>query len=95
MDLRPYQRDLLEQIHTSIAREPTVLVLPTGAGKTVIFCALAQRYAERSQRVCILVHRAELIAQVSATLRTMGVAHRRARRMLRLPWPSKSPASCT
>ena len=75
MDLRPYQRDLLEQIHASIAREPTVLVLPTGGGKTVIFCALAQRYAERSQRVCILVHRAELIAQVSATLRTMGVAH--------------------
>ena len=75
MDLRPYQRDLLEQIHTSIAREPTVLVLPTGAGKTVIFCALAHRYAERSQQVCILVHRAELIAQVSATLRTMGVAH--------------------
>jgi DNA repair protein RadD len=73
--LRPYQQDILNQLTAALARESLLLVLPTGGGKTVIFCELARQYAARQQRVCILVHRAELIEQVSATLTTMGVDH--------------------
>jgi superfamily II DNA or RNA helicase len=50
-------------------------VLPTGAGKTVIFCAIAESAAKKNNSVLILVHRQELLIQTSEHLTRLGVEH--------------------
>lgn len=64
--LREYQSEAIEAIAADWKagiRRPAV-VLPTGAGKTVIFAHLAARWrAENRSRVMVLVHRDELINQ--------------------------------
>jgi superfamily II DNA or RNA helicase len=64
--LREYQSEAIEAIETDWAagvRRPAV-VLPTGAGKTVIFAHLSARWrAANRSRVMVLVHRDELINQ--------------------------------
>jgi superfamily II DNA or RNA helicase len=50
-------------------------VLPTGGGKTVIFSYITERAARLGNRVCILVHRQELVDQTSRTLTEIGVEH--------------------
>lgn len=52
-----------------------LLVLPTGGGKTICFTFMTQRAVERGLRVLIVVHRRELVAQVSAALDQWGVEH--------------------
>lgn len=52
-----------------------LLVAPTGFGKTVIFSFMSRAHAEKKGRVLILVHRQELIEQVSETLTRFEVAH--------------------
>ena len=52
-----------------------LLVLPTGAGKTVCFTWMAEQAQARGKRVLILVHRKELVSQTSAALALWGVAH--------------------
>jgi DNA repair protein RadD len=49
--------------------------LPTGGGKTVVFVHIALRAVERGHRVCIIVHRGELIEQTCRALTEAGVAH--------------------
>ena len=74
--LRSYQTDLIEHLREMLRDHRRVLaVLPTGAGKTTIFCTIAARSIGRNNNVLILVHRAELIEQTSARLQEMGVAH--------------------
>lgn len=66
MKLRPYQQSGAADITAAIAAgERPLYVLPTGGGKTVLFCHLAANY---QARVCILMHRAELIEQTSRAL---------------------------
>jgi superfamily II DNA or RNA helicase len=50
-----------------------ILVLPTGAGKTVAFALIAESAARRLRRVLILVHRIELVDQVVATLEQVNI----------------------
>lgn len=50
-------------------------VLPTGGGKTVIFCYIAEQAAQKGNRICILVHRQELVDQTSASLKALAVPH--------------------
>jgi DNA repair protein RadD len=52
-----------------------LLVLPTGGGKTVCFTYMAQRAVERGVSVLIVVHRRELVGQVSEALKQWGVRH--------------------
>lgn len=64
--LRPYQ----EQAQTAIFNQwltidKTLLVLPTGCGKTVVFAKVAEECVRRGQRVLILAHRGELLEQAS------------------------------
>ena len=76
-DLRPYQIDAIAAIDAVIAagkRRP-LLVAPTGAGKTVIFAAIIKRAAAKGQRVIVLAHRREIIAQTSLKLSAHGVEH--------------------
>jgi superfamily II DNA or RNA helicase len=60
--LRPYQVEALAAIEDAAQRgqRRQLIVLPTGTGKTVIFCELIRR---RPGRVLVLVHRNELIDQ--------------------------------
>ena len=76
-ELRPYQRDAVDQIRAQfVAGHRNVLfVLSTGGGKTRIFSHITEQAAERGNRVCVLVHRQELLRQASASLHQMGVPH--------------------
>ena len=62
--LRPYQTRLLEELRTSLRDHKRVLaVLPTGGGKTKIFCEIAAAARARGHTVQVLVHRRELVDQ--------------------------------
>jgi len=77
ISLRDYQVDAITKLREAYragARAP-LLVLSTGAGKTICFAAITQAAATRGRRVLILVHRRELIRQASAKLTQAGVNH--------------------
>jgi superfamily II DNA or RNA helicase len=77
MNLRPYQQDMVDQIRLSYqsGHKSVLAVLSTGGGKTRIFSHIAQAAARKGNRVCILVHRQELLDQASRSLSGMGVQH--------------------
>jgi DNA repair protein RadD len=52
-----------------------ILVSPTGSGKTVMFCYMAMNAMAKGKRVIILVHRYELLRQVSKALTQFGIMH--------------------
>lgn len=70
MNLRPYQADCIDATCTAFESFRTLLaVLPTGAGKTVIFSHLAQKmWHDCRAHTLILAHREELIDQAVAKL---------------------------
>jgi hypothetical protein len=75
--LRTYQAQAvadLRQAYRQGVRAP-LLVLPTGAGKTVVFAEITRSAAERGRRVLILVHRRELVRQASSKLTAAAVEH--------------------
>lgn len=67
MELRPYQ----EESRQSIFKEwdngvkNTLLVLPTGCGKTIVFAKVAEDCVTKGDRVLILAHRGELLEQAA------------------------------
>lgn len=74
--LRPQQTKLVADIRAAMQTSRSVLaVAPTGFGKTVVFCYLASAVMQRDKRVYIVVHREELVDQVSKTLKDFGVDH--------------------
>lgn len=77
LKLRWYQEDAVKDVRNSFIEgfKSPLLVLPTGGGKTVIFCHIAYTTASRGKRVLILVHRVELLRQTSNKLREAGVSH--------------------
>lgn len=74
MILRDDQRIFVRQVNDALALPPHAVlgVAPTGSGKTVCFCALAKQWGGR---VMILVHRKELLEQVSRCLTQWEVPH--------------------
>lgn len=63
MKLRPYQLEAVESAIESLeSSQSTLIVLPTGCGKTIVFAAIIERYISRG-RCLVLAHRAELIHQ--------------------------------
>jgi DNA repair protein RadD len=79
MNLRPYQQKMVDDIRLQyqMGKRSVLGVLSTGGGKTCIFSHIAQAAARKGNRVCILVHRAELLDQASRSLTAMGVQHGR------------------
>ena len=77
MQLRPYQTQLVTEIRGQyqLGHKAVLAVLSTGAGKTVCFSYIAQAASVKGNRVCILVHRAELLDQASRSLSSMSVQH--------------------
>jgi superfamily II DNA or RNA helicase len=77
LTLRPYQQQAIHSLRLAYragSRAP-LLVLPTGAGKTVVFSEITRSATERGRRILVLVHRRELIAQASHKLSLAGVTH--------------------
>jgi superfamily II DNA or RNA helicase len=77
IQLRPYQQKMVDDIRLQyqMGKRSVLGVLSTGGGKTCIFSHISQEAARKGNRVCILVHRAELLEQASNSLRRMGVRH--------------------
>jgi len=75
--LRDYQARAESDLRNGYARRyrAQILVLPTGAGKTVTFCSIAHQAAAKGKRTLILVHRRELLKQASRTLDSFGIEH--------------------
>ena len=71
MELRPYQREaeaaVLDQWDSGVLR--TLLVLPTGCGKTVVFSKVIEDRVRAGDRVLILAHRGELLDQAADKLK--------------------------
>lgn len=68
--LRPYQEAARKSIHTEWenGRLRTLLVLPTGTGKTIVFASVAADQVRAGDRVLILAHRGELLEQAADKL---------------------------
>jgi len=75
--LKPYQQTAVNGIRANYraGRKAVLLVMPTGSGKTVTFSYICQHAAARNNSVLILAHRAELIDQISTTLKAFDVEH--------------------
>lgn len=67
MELRPYQQEakeaVFEQWENGTRR--TLLVLPTGCGKTIVFAKITEECVRHGDRVLILAHRGELLEQAA------------------------------
>ena len=68
--LRPYQQQLVNGIRGQfqLGHRAVLAVLPTGGGKTVCFSHIAEQASKKGNRVCVLVHRAELLDQASQSM---------------------------
>ncbi len=69
--LRPYQQAARDAIHAEwdAGHTRTLLVLPTGTGKTIVFASVAADQVRAGDRVLILAHRGELLEQAADKLR--------------------------
>lgn len=75
--LRPYQQKALRMVDEAVAagsRRP-LLVLPTGAGKTVVAADLIRREVDRGGSALFLAPRRELVHQASRKLADARVRH--------------------
>lgn len=67
IQLRPYQEEaknaIFEKWQAGTSR--TLLVLPTGTGKTIVFAAVAEECVRHGDKVLILAHRGELLDQAA------------------------------
>ena len=76
INLRDYQSSIVEKARAALRRSRRVLLqAPTGAGKTALASYIANETAKRGSSVWFICHRAELIAQTSATFSKFGIAH--------------------
>ena len=68
--LRPYQQAARDAIHTEWENGQTrsLLVLPTGTGKTIVLASVAADQVRAGDRVLILAHRGELLEQAADKL---------------------------
>lgn len=72
MELRPYQQEARQAVahEWDSGANRTLLVLPTGCGKTIVFAKIAEDRVRLGERVLILAHRGELLEQAADKIRT-------------------------
>ena len=72
LTLRPYQQDAVQATikHFKQSNSPAVIVLPTGAGKSLVIAELA---AIARQRILVLAHVKELVAQNQQKFQLYGL----------------------
>lgn len=70
MDLRPYQEEAITAIRADWEKGflKTLLVLPTGTGKTIVFCKLIEQMVNAGDRCLVMAHRGELLEQAADKL---------------------------
>lgn len=71
MQLRPYQEEARQKVQEQWEGgvNKTLLVLPTGCGKTIVFSKIIEDRVKLGERVLILAHRSELLEQASDKLK--------------------------
>lgn len=91
MDLRPYQQEakdaIFEQWDSGVKK--TLLVLPTGCGKTIVFAKVTEDCVRKGNRVLILAHRGELLEQAADKIQKstgLGCAVEKAEQSCRGSW---------
>lgn len=67
MELRPYQEEARRAVEKQWEEgiDKTLLVLPTGCGKTIVFAKITEDCVRSGERVLILAHRSELLEQAA------------------------------
>ena len=74
MKLRGYQQRMVADVYAAWQRVPSVLlVCPTGGGKTVVFSSIIH---DHNGGAAAVVHRKEIVSQISLALARLGVKHR-------------------
>ena len=76
ISLRPYQVQARDAVlnEWEEGRKKTLLVLPTGCGKTIVFSSVTEKQVDAGDRVLILAHRGELLTQAADKLyKTTGI----------------------
>lgn len=69
MNLRSYQLAARDAVFRSWEKyQSTLLVLPTGCGKTIVFSAITEQIVRNNGRVLIMAHRGELLEQAADKL---------------------------
>ncbi|MEG1106832.1 MAG: DEAD/DEAH box helicase [Eubacterium sp.] len=70
MELRPYQNEAKEAIFREWQKpvKKTLLVLPTGTGKTIVFSKVIEECVRSGDRVLVMAHRGELLDQAADKL---------------------------
>ncbi len=73
INLRPYQQDVKDELIRDWSNHPNqIAVMPCGSGKTVLFSSITDDF---DGSVALIVHRQELVAQISLTLAMFGIKH--------------------
>lgn len=72
MELRPYQQEAKAAVFEQWEQgnRKTLLVLPTGCGKTIVFAKISEDCVRNGERVLILAHRGELLEQAADKILT-------------------------
>lgn len=70
MELRPYQETARRKVQEEWeeGKKRTLLVLPTGTGKTIVFSKIIEDRVKKGERVLVIAHRGELLEQASDKL---------------------------
>ncbi len=76
-ELRPYQAEAKQAILKAWeeGQRKTLLVLPTGCGKTVVFSSVAAAQVAKGHRVLVMAHRGELLDQAAEKLLAFAGIH--------------------
>ena len=74
MKLRKFQNDASDSVFAEFEKaNSTLVVLPTGCGKTVVFADVSRRmWAKTNRRVMVIAHREELIFQAKDKIMTFA-----------------------
>ena len=76
MLLRDYQTDICSRVSDAFDKHRSVMVQrPTGTGKTMVLAELVKRLMMKDEglKILIVAHRRELIEQIKATVKRMGL----------------------
>jgi len=77
MQLRPYQQNALDQIRAAFknGKKKVMVCSPTGSGKGVMLSSVINSAAAKGSRVLFLVHRTEILYQVSDYMDHYEIRH--------------------